>query len=121
MRAQLGLHVDPRRIGALGEQARMPVHDRVQDLEAEVAHADLVDVREAQAHARVGTVPGLLRLALLAAQVARGLLHLVNEARVGVLSCLFAHAWWIPWRCSIPRRTCQAELQKAKRRARENP
>ena len=50
-RAELGLHVDPRRVTALGQRARIVVQDFVEDLEAEVAHPDVVDVWKREANA----------------------------------------------------------------------
>ena len=55
------LHVDPRRVAALGERARVVVQDLVEDLEAEVAHPDVVDVGEGEADARLDRRPVLRR------------------------------------------------------------
>ena len=83
-RAELLLHVDPRRVGTLGERARIVVEDLVEDLEAEVAHPDVVDVGEREAHARIGSVPVLADGAVLTAEVASRLVDAVNELRVGM-------------------------------------
>ena len=80
------LHVDPRRVAALGERARVVVQDLVEDLEAEVAHPDVVDVGEREADARLDRGPVLRARAELAAEVARGLLHQVDERRVRMFS-----------------------------------
>ena len=56
-RAELLLHVDPRRVAALGERARIVVQDLVEDLEAEMAHPDVVDVGEREADARLHGAP----------------------------------------------------------------
>ena len=50
---ELRLHVDPRRVGALGERARVVVQDLVENLEAEVAHPDVVEIGEREADARL--------------------------------------------------------------------
>ena len=53
--AHRALHVGPRRVDALGVGVRYRLRKSVQNLEAEVAHADLVEVREcvADTHLRV--------------------------------------------------------------------
>ena len=84
-RAELRLHVDPRRVAALGERPRVIVQDVVEDLEAEVAHPDVVHVGEREADARVDAVPVLPDRAVLAPDVARRLLHAVHERRVRML------------------------------------
>ena len=71
--AELGLHVDPRRVAALGERARVVVQDLVEDLEPEVAHPDVVDVGEREADAGRTTVLVLARHVPLAAEVPNGL------------------------------------------------
>ena len=86
MRAQLLLHVGPDRVRALGEKVGALIDDVVEDLVAEMAHPDLVQIGERQAHAAGHLVPCLARFSLLAAQVLGGLLHSVDEGRVGVFS-----------------------------------
>ena len=83
--AQLRLHVDPRRVAALGQRPRVIVQDAVEDLEAEVAHPDVVDIGEREADARVDAFPVLPDRAVLAPHVARRLLHAVHERRVWML------------------------------------
>src|SRR5262249_4596067 len=78
-RAELLLHVDPRHIAALAECARIVVQDLVEDLEPEMAHADVVDVGECGTHARVRCVPVLVHGAVFPAEVTGGFLHAVNE------------------------------------------
>ncbi len=87
--SQLRLHVDPRRVATLGERPRVVVQDFVEDLEPEVAHPDVVDVREGEADARADAlrpdrVPVFRARAVLAAQVAGGFLNEVDEICVRV-------------------------------------
>ncbi len=82
---ELRLHVDPRRVRALGERAWIVVQYLVKDLEAEVAHPDVVDVGERQADARPHRAPVLLDSAVLASDIPPGLLDPVDELGVGVL------------------------------------
>ena len=84
-RRELRLHVDPRRIAALRERARVVVEDFVEDLEAEVAHPDVVDIRESEADGGLDGGPVLCARAYLAARIARRLLDPVEELRVGVI------------------------------------
>ena len=49
-RAQLALHVRPRRERALARDARVLVEQRIDDLGPEMGHADVVDVGERQHH-----------------------------------------------------------------------
>ena len=47
--AQLGLEIEPRREGPFAGPLRIVVHDRVQDLQAVMAHAERVGVGKGQA------------------------------------------------------------------------
>src|SRR5882724_108269 len=85
MQRELALHVDPRRVGALGQRARVVVQDLVQHAEAQVAHADVVDVRKGQAHARIYRAPIFATRAVLRARVAGRLFDALQEIGVGVL------------------------------------
>ena len=80
-RAQLGLHVDPRRERALARDPRVLVEERVEDLRPEVGHPDVVDVGEREADARLDRRRILGDRLILAAEVARRLLDLVQETR----------------------------------------
>ncbi len=84
--AKLPLHVMPRRKRPLAQHIGLRVEHVVQDARAQMAHADVVDVREREAHARLHRAPRLARLARLTTEVARGLLDLMQERRVGVQS-----------------------------------
>jgi len=71
--AHLPLHVRPGRVAALGGDPRVVVQDRVEDLEPQVRHPDLVAVREGEGEEEVA-----LRVVLpdgvdLSAGVAAGL------------------------------------------------
>jgi hypothetical protein len=83
--AELFLHVAPRGIGALGQGRAVAVQDPIEDLEPEVAHPDVVQVRKRQRDPRSHARPVLALRAVLSAEVAHGLLDLVDEARVGVV------------------------------------
>jgi hypothetical protein len=84
--AELFFHVGPGRVGALGERARVVVQDAVEDLEAEVAHPDVVDVREREADLglELGRRPILATGADFATRVAGGLLDGSEESGVGM-------------------------------------
>ncbi len=82
---QLRFHVDPRRVATLGERARIVVQDLVEDLVAEMAHPDVVDIGKGQADPCGHPTPVLAHLARLAAGVARWLFDFVEEGSVGVL------------------------------------
>jgi len=58
------------------------VEDAVEDLGPEMGHADVVDVGERQHHARVDRRRILVDRLILAAQVAGGLVHAVDEVGV---------------------------------------
>ena len=82
---ELALHVHPRRVTTLGERARVVVQDLVENPEAEMAHPDVVDVRERQAHARRGRAPVLAAGAVFGTRVAARLFHPMEESRVGMI------------------------------------
>ena len=82
--AELRLQVDPGRITALGQGPRIVVEQLVEDLEAEVAHPDVVDVGESQADRGLDGGPVLDDGAHLAPGVAGGLLHAIEETGVRV-------------------------------------
>lgn len=67
----------------------MVVEEPVKDLEAKMAHPDLVEIREGEADARIGTLPILTALSLLSAKVLGGLLHSREERSVGMFE--FTH------------------------------
>ena len=50
------LHVAPRREAELGERVRALVHDVVEDLDPEIGHPDLVEIREAEERLRLDRV-----------------------------------------------------------------
>ena len=81
---QLGLHIDPRRKRALAQDARVFVQQRVQDLGAQVGHADLVHIGKGQRQPQLDGVPVFANRLILAAQVARGLLYRANEVCIRV-------------------------------------
>jgi len=73
--AHLALQVDPGRVHALAREFGPPVHQLVEDLQARVAHSDLVRVgkRQGQRHARRGEV--LAGQVALETHIAPRLLH----------------------------------------------
>ena len=83
--AQLRLHVRPGTEDPLEGQVRLVVDHLVEDLGAEVAHPDVVDIGEGERHPRRDPRVRLLdHLEALAAAVAGRTLHLVEEGGVGV-------------------------------------
>jgi hypothetical protein len=92
VRAELALHVGPRRIAALGDQLRVGVDDGVQDLEAEVAHAHVVDVGEGEAERAVRSGPIFDHLAVLPTDIAGWLRHAVQKGGVRMFADRFRHA-----------------------------
>ena len=95
--AQLGLHVEPRRKHALAGNARGSAEQPVQNLRPEVGHANLVGVGKREADA----CPHRRRidesLAVFAAGVARGLLHLGQKSGVRMVVRQASH-----WRKCSP-------------------
>src|SRR6185369_647359 len=91
VRNQLALHVDPRGVRAFGQGARVVVQDFVQHAEAQVAHADVVDIGERQTHARVYRLPVLPARAVFGAGVARRFFDALQEVRIGMFEEL--HGW----------------------------
>ena len=85
VRTELGFHVDPHGVGPLGREVRLLVDDVVENLVAEVAHPDLVEVGEREADAAAHRVPGFAGLTLFAAQVLGRLVHAIDERRVRVI------------------------------------
>ena len=84
--AQLRFHVRPRAEAALERQVGLVVHHLVEDLGAEVAHPDVVHIREAERHPRDETVVGLLHdREPLSPGIPRRSLHFVEEGGVGML------------------------------------
>jgi hypothetical protein len=82
-RAQLGLHIRPRRERALARDARVLVEQRVDDLRAQVAHPDVVHIRKREAHARLDAA--LLHDGLIfAAEIAHRLGDAIDEVRIDV-------------------------------------
>ncbi len=67
------------------------VHDRVEDLEAQVAHAHVVDVRERQAERAVRRLPVLHHLTVLTTQITRGFGHALDERGVGMFAKSLSH------------------------------
>ena len=84
-RAQLALHVDPRRERALAQDARLLVQERIEDLRPEVRHPDVVDVGERQRDAHVDGRPVLDDRLVLAAEIPRRLLDVADEGRIRML------------------------------------
>jgi hypothetical protein len=75
MAPQKRLHVDPRSEDALCGDRRLSVQQVVEDLEAEVRLADLIDIREGEGYADGDTIALALGVgAALAAEVAARLL-----------------------------------------------
>ena len=91
VRPQLLLHVGPHRVCSLREEVGALIDDIVQNLVAEVAHPDFIQVGKRQADPAGDGVPRFASLALLAAQILCRLVHTVDERRVGV----FSHVAWL--------------------------
>ena len=68
-------HIRPRRKHALAPGIRALVRDGVEDLDPEMAHTDLIGIREAERIADIHRVLVLHHLIQLTAGIARGLLH----------------------------------------------
>ena len=79
--AHQGFHVGPGRVGALGQRIRPLVDLVIQDLEAHVGDADVVDVGKDQRRSNCGLLPRLVDRVELAAHVSARLLH-VQKHRV---------------------------------------
>ena len=82
---QRSLQVEPGGEAALHEQVGRLVDDRVEDLGPHVAHADVVDVGEAEGEAAVYAAPIFDDRVVLTAHIARRLLDGVDEGGVGVI------------------------------------
>ncbi len=69
------IHVPPGGVDPLAPQEGQAVHGVIQDAHAQVGHADLVGIREAEGQAQLNLLLVLDDLVILAAGVAGGLLH----------------------------------------------
>ena len=74
------VHVAPRSEGALAPDEGQAVHRFIQDLHAQIRHADLIGVREAEGQAELHLVLVFDDLVILAAGIARWLLHARQDA-----------------------------------------
>ena len=81
------LHVDPGRKSALAKPILTVVHQRVENLQAVMAHADLVRVGECHAQFAADRIVVLDHGVQLAARVLRWALHSVAR-RMRTISCL---------------------------------
>ena len=71
----------------LKRKIRLVVHHLVEDLGAEMAHPDVIDIGKTKRHPRHDPLVRLLHhLEALAAAVAGGALHFVEEGGVGMAS-----------------------------------
>ena len=75
VRAHLRLHIAPGGEHPLAPDAGHLVHHAVEDAHADVRHADLIRIREAERHAHVDVLFPLYDLVVFSAHVARRLLH----------------------------------------------
>jgi hypothetical protein len=88
-RAQLGLHVGPRRERALARDPGIAIEQRIDDLGPQVRHPDVVDIRKREADAgleALDAVPGVLldHGLVLAAEVPHRLGDAIDEVCINV-------------------------------------
>ncbi len=76
MLAHQGFHIQPGDVGAFGQRVRALVDLVVEDLQADVGNADIVNIGEDEGHPGGGGLPILDRDVELAADIAAGLLYL---------------------------------------------
>ena len=89
--AQLGLEIDPRREGPFAGPLRIVVHDRVQHLQAVMAHAERVGVGKRQAQPAAHLAMILDDAVEFAAEILGRRLHARQDSHDGVFQGRVAH------------------------------
>ncbi len=93
-------HVGPGQVSAFGEYVRLLVEDVIENGQAQVGHAQIVDIRKGQGHACGDYGPLFHDLIQLTAGVAAGLLHRGQNVPQTVFNFGWVHAWIVP-ECGI--------------------
>ena len=78
-------HVHPRHKRALAEHIRLLIHRGIENLHAQMGHADLVGIRKAERKMQLRAVPRLELRIHFPAGIARRLLHLIEHPGDGFL------------------------------------